>query len=100
MKWWKNECEGVCYFSKQFGIDAKKSENMVVSPPRTTNFLVKTPMLYRTLEDITTIFIPNDIPRKPVIFSKFITRPIEGYIVVNVLNPTKKAVKLTKGQKN
>ena len=50
----------------------------------------------RTLERITTILTPNDIPMKPVIFS---TTPNAGYIVVSVLNPTEKAITFKKGQK-
>ena len=57
------------------------------------------PMLYRTLERITTIFTRNDILRKPVIFSNSITTPNTGYIVVTVLNLTEKTVTLKKEQK-
>ena len=72
---------------------------MALLPPSITNFLVKAPMLYGTLKGITTIFTPNSIPRKPVIFSNSITTPNAGYSVASVLNPTEKAVRLTKGQK-
>ena len=64
----KRSCEEVRYFPKQFRTDVKISENMEVSPPSITNFLVGAPMLYRALEVITIIFTPNDIRIKQVIF--------------------------------